>query len=198
LECEGGSSTTIRDALRTNPLSIALDATLKPRRFTRRGSRWYRKQGDLTDVISVIRSKSGASVDIELGVFDPGPYVALWNRLPNTITESDCVVRAEVGALADAGRVWHEGSQEDAIVLAHLIREQGLGWLDSMHDATARVVYLKSRKWLAPTEAALLALSEEGIGDRASARARLRALISEDNEDWDFRIRDLLAHLRDS
>lgn len=189
------SSTTIRERLNTSPLSIALDTTLSPIGFARHGSRWYRRLGRLTDVVSTVRSKSGESVDVELGVFDPLPYSLLWNRTPKTITEADCVVRVQLDALADTRRIWHEQSQEDAIVLAYLLKDAGLSWMDMMHDAKARVAHLRARRWLIPTEAALLALSEDAVGDKVSARSRLQSLLSDAEGDWKARIGELLRNL---
>ncbi len=197
LGCEGVSSTTIRSAVKTSPLSGALDATLRPMGFARRGPRWYRERDGLTNVVSIVRSKSGQSVDVELGVFDPLPYLRLWTRSPKTISEADCVVRVQVDALADTRRIWHEQNQEDAIVLAHLVKTEGLRWFDTMHDTKARVADLRARKWLVPSEAALLALSEDAIGDRASARARLTSLLSGSSDDWSHRIGALLNELDD-
>ena len=60
----------------------------------------------------------------------------------NAISEADCVVRVQVDALADTRRIWHEQNQEDAIVLAHLVKTEGLRWFDTMHDTKARVAHL--------------------------------------------------------
>lgn len=152
----------------------------------------------MTDVVAIVRSKSGQSVDVELGVFDPLPYVQLWRRLPKTITEADCVVRIPLDTLADTRRIWHEDSQEDAVVLAHLLKSEGLGWLEALHDAQARVSHLRQRPWLIPTEAALLALTEAEMGDRSAARSRLQSLVLGPDDEWSIRIGSLLSSLNGS
>lgn len=104
-------------------------------------------------------------------------------------------MRAELDTLAGTRRTWREDRQDDAVVLAHLLKTDGLSWLRRMHRAESRVSYLRERRWLIPTEAALLALTEDAIGERAAARARLEELLLDSPRDWESRVRSLLDQL---
>lgn len=174
----------------TVALHRRLEDSLGPQGFSRSGQRWYRRVGHLTDVVAVIKSKAGLSLDTEVGVFDPVPHQLLWGELPSTITEAHCTVRILIDDLAEV-RTVSKDLDSDVQALAARTAALGLPWLESMHDLQARVEYLRRRAWLTSVERVILALSELAAGDGVRARQRLAAEAESGPPSWRRQIRAL-------
>ena len=173
-------------------------SVLGPAGFTLRGSTWNRRSGDLVDVVTVVPSKAGDSIDIYLGVYDPVIFERVWGPHRGSVTESACLASINIGELiGGSARSWHWDDTEHAARLETALEQDGLPWLRRMHDRERIVEFLVTRpRALITSQIVLLALLEEGIGRRDAACERLALLIrrmSGLSPGWEAKARDLYA-----
>lgn len=172
-------------------VAAAITDAIGPTGFRRRGTRWYRKVGDVSDIVSLTTSKAGDMLSVELGVFDPSVYELVWST-PKTVTEADAMVRADLGSLAGVAGEWGQDIPDSGDEIVRLLQAHGLRWLDRMHSAQARIAELGSQRLL-PTEAVMLAVAEALAGHSEQARERLRHTRDEVDGPWRTKIESILA-----
>ncbi len=154
-------------------------SVLGPAGFSLRGSTWNRKSGDLVDVVTVVPSKGGESIEVYLGVHDPVIFERVWGPHRGSVTESACLAILDIGELiGEPWRIWHWDDASHAARLEAALAHDGLPWLSQMHDRERIVEFLLTRPGaLVPSQIVLLALLEEGIGRRDAACERLALLV---------------------
>lgn len=179
-----------RPSVSRSDVSKAITAVLAPAGFRRRGTRWYHDVDDVRDVVSLITGKSGDHLSVEVGIFDPRPYRHIW-PIPKTITEADCLVRADLAMLAKVPELWYLDDPDVASTIPNLVRDVGMPWLASMHSSRGRIEWLESRN-LVPSETALLAMAELEAGDAPRARWRLTQLRTRVDGPWRSKVDELL------
>jgi hypothetical protein len=173
----------------------AITRVLAPIGFERSGPRWLRQADDVLEVVSLNVAKGGERVQVELGIFDPVPYRQVWSTIPRTVTDAECVVRRDLGYQCGDSGPWDPESTRDCDIVAGLLSNCGVAWLESMHSRRARVSFLRDCATI-PSELAMLAMSEAAIGEIVAARRRLEALRARVVGDaWRDKIDDMLAIL---
>lgn len=175
----------------------AHSTVLSPAGFRRRKLRWNRRVDDVVDVVAVIRSKSGESVDLMVGVCHPDLNKYLWGPDSDFVDDADCVVRVDLGELlGQESRIWRPADPTDVAELTQGLETVGLPWLARMHHPSSAIQFLESRpRMLVPSEAALFALLMYKTGHRAKACEMLTELRQRTWGAWATKVADVSAEI---
>lgn len=186
---------------RDGALGRALDNVLLPQGFVRTKSRWNRRGGVWTDVVSVHRSKGEDRFTVELGVYKEEVHRLLWGRVARRPVDTvDCVVSVRLGALAkerDLWWDWEDMSAQDEIVA--MLQSCGLGFIDRMHDAKCfkEELAATARRSPYPPPSIALAIMRFLDGDRSGAIEALGALRGKcRSEPWRGGIDEVVGRLK--
>ena len=175
--------------MNANYLISALDASLKPLGFTRKKAVWNRWVDAVVEVIDVQVSKSGDTVTVNAGVFDPTVHKTIWGEeSAEFVEEPFCTVRARIGELLDQrDRWWQLGNDETVgeivdtvtrVVLPFLQRMRVRGEMASWLD---RAEVMKRRQ---PAELLALAVLMSCVGRRSEACELLALQRNRTNGAW--------------
>jgi hypothetical protein len=171
---------------------------LAQRRFIRSGRTWNRPVGDhLVDVVEVVTSKSGHSLDVTIGVCDRLARERVWPNLTAPIDSATCVVRIGLDELMGGdSTAWRFDEPAAANVIATALEGVGLDWIEQMHDHEEMIRFLGGlQRTLIPAESVLLALVEDEIGRQQEACLRLEAVQLRALGLWKDRAADLSLEL---
>jgi Domain of unknown function (DUF4304) len=182
-------------------ITEAIDASLRPKGFTQRKAAWNRSDRQLVDVIDLQVSKDSEAVTLNCGVFDPAVHSATWAKdRPKFVGESECTVRARIGALLGERDLWWplDDPAQTASELASLVRTTVLPFLEEMHDSAEFDAFLartvEGKRYPDMASQVYRAVRMHERGDDAAARALLRE-VAESPSAWHERAIEVASRL---
>jgi Domain of unknown function (DUF4304) len=163
--------------------------------FKRRKQTWNRQANDLIQVVQLVPSKSGVSLDVVLGVCEPALFSRLWGPLKGFANAEACLASLELSELTgDPVRRARPDDLDDITFVARHLEAEGLPWLSRMSDRANVLRFLRARPYvLAPSEAVLLALFESQLGLRDAACETFADVIQRALGTWKVKAQELAA-----
>lgn len=183
-------------------IAAQLNPDLRDVGFGRKGLRWNRSVGEFIDVIELQTAKTGGSLTVNLGIFDPVVDRLIWNGVPRPwVGTIDCVVETRLGFVVDGRDRWWRIDDDTASTLASVLHPSGIDWLAELRSRPAMVKFLQDRQPDEdpyPLTAMKLAVLQFTLGNRAEAERLIDGLRRRANEGWLRRIEELAFRMQTS
>ncbi|WP_081752727.1 DUF4304 domain-containing protein [Kallotenue papyrolyticum] len=151
--------------------------------FTRKARTWNREYNSFNQVINVQTGKTSThnsgDFTINMGVFVPSVYRAVWGDVPSFVRETDCTVRTRLGCLLDkkVDKWWSFDQTTDIVLIGKeitdLLVNYGLPFLeqfDSLESIHNFLIIRCKSKQSTPLEHIYLAVVKAQLGDTSGAK----------------------------
>lgn len=175
-----------------------LDAELCPLDFNRSKVTWNRSFDGFIDVVDVQRSKSRELVTLNAGVLDVATHELVFGaKIPETIEEPWCTVRARIGELVEGKDLWWKATDPATPDnLVEKLRDHVLPFFQRMHSLAEMAEFLiatgvQRRKY--PLPILQLAALRFRMGERTEACRILDEIRASGIQAWQARVAGLRA-----